>query len=54
LASVAGITFAATLGGTFWLVWLGLLPLRRLSDAVSRVFSAGFSSADRRRAIAAQ
>jgi len=37
LASVAGITFAATLGGTFWLVWLGLLPLRRLSDAVSRV-----------------
>ncbi|MFQ3594006.1 MAG: ATP-binding protein [Gemmataceae bacterium] len=37
LATVACITFLATLVGTFWLVWLGLLPLRRLSEAVSRV-----------------
>ena len=42
LIAVAGVTFLATFAGTFWLVWLGLLPLRRLSDAVSRVSTRDF------------
>jgi heavy metal sensor kinase len=42
LIAIAGATFLATLVGTFWLVWLGLLPLRRLSDAVSRVSTRDF------------
>jgi signal transduction histidine kinase len=37
LLLIGAITFAATVLGSFWLVRLGLLPLRRLSDAVSRV-----------------
>jgi heavy metal sensor kinase len=35
-------TMAATVLGCFWLVQLGLVPLRRLSDAVSRVSSKDF------------
>jgi heavy metal sensor kinase len=37
LLLISSVTFAATVLGSFWLVWLGLLPLRRLSEAVSRV-----------------
>jgi heavy metal sensor kinase len=36
------VTFAATVGGTWLLVWLGLLPLRRLSEAVSQVSEKDF------------
>ena len=36
------VTFAATMGGGFLLVRLGLSPLRRLSDAVSRVSTKDF------------
>jgi len=35
-------TFVATLAGGFWLVRLGLSPLHRLSDAVSRVSEKNF------------
>jgi heavy metal sensor kinase len=37
LLVISLVTFAATVFGTFCLVWLGLAPLRRLSEAVSRV-----------------
>ena len=37
LLTISSVTFAATVLGTWWLVWLGLLPLRRMSDAVSQV-----------------
>jgi heavy metal sensor kinase len=37
LLLIGTVTFAATVVGCFVLVWLGLLPLRRLSEAVSRV-----------------
>jgi len=37
LVGISTATFAATVLGAFWLVWLGLLPLRRLSDAVGKV-----------------
>jgi signal transduction histidine kinase len=37
LLATSVFTFAATVVGSFWLVWLGLAPLRRLSEAVSRV-----------------
>jgi heavy metal sensor kinase len=37
LVVISLVTFAATVLGTFVLVWLGLLPLRRVSDAVSKV-----------------
>jgi heavy metal sensor kinase len=37
LLGISSVTFAATVLGAFGLVWLGLLPLRRLSDAVSQV-----------------
>jgi signal transduction histidine kinase len=37
LLGVGGGIFAATVLGSFWLVRLGLMPLRRLSHAVSRV-----------------
>ena len=37
LLAITSVTFAATVLGSFALVWLGLLPLRRLSDAVSQV-----------------
>jgi signal transduction histidine kinase len=37
LLLVAGVTFAAAGVGCFGLVWLALAPLRRLSDAVSRI-----------------
>jgi heavy metal sensor kinase len=39
---ISGVTFAATVLGGFALVWLGLRPLRRLSDAVSRVSTKDF------------
>jgi heavy metal sensor kinase len=37
LLLISSATFAATVLGAFSLVWLGLLPLRRLSEAVGRV-----------------
>jgi heavy metal sensor kinase len=37
LLAISSVTFTATVLGAWWLVWLGLLPLRRMSDAVSRV-----------------
>jgi len=37
LLAIASITFALTALGTLWLVNLGLTPLRRLSEAVSKV-----------------
>jgi heavy metal sensor kinase len=37
LLGIGLVTFALTVVGGWALVWLGLLPLRRLSDAVSRV-----------------
>jgi heavy metal sensor kinase len=42
LLMISGVTFAATVLGGFALVWLGLRPLRRLSDAVSRVSTKDF------------
>lgn len=39
---ISAATFAATVVGTWFLVWLGLAPLRRLSDAVSRVSEKDF------------
>jgi heavy metal sensor kinase len=39
---MSAVTFAATVAGTWFLVWLGLRPLRRLSDAVSRVSEKDF------------
>jgi signal transduction histidine kinase len=42
LLLIGAITFAATVLGSFWLVRLGLLPLRRLSEAVSRVSTRDF------------
>ncbi len=35
-------TFAATVAGGFWLIRLGLVPLQRLSEAVSRVSARNF------------
>jgi heavy metal sensor kinase len=37
LLLIALFTFGATLAGGIWLFWLGLYPLQRLSDAVSRI-----------------
>jgi heavy metal sensor kinase len=37
LLAISSLTFLATVVGSFWLVRLGLAPLRRLSDAVSQV-----------------
>jgi heavy metal sensor kinase len=37
LLGISLAVFAATVAGSYWLVRLGLAPLRRLSDAVSRV-----------------
>jgi heavy metal sensor kinase len=37
LLVISSVTFVATVLGAFWLVSLGLLPLRRLSEAVSQV-----------------
>lgn len=42
LLGIGGLAFIALLAGTYWLVRLGLLPLRRLSDAVSRVSEKDF------------
>src|SRR5262249_10667104 len=42
LLTISGVTFAATVVGTWLLVWVGLAPLRRLSDAVSRVSEKDF------------
>src|SRR5262249_49814717 len=36
------VTFAGIVGGSFWLVRLGLSPLQRLSEAVSRVSEKDF------------
>jgi len=37
LLTINSVTFGATVLGAWWLVWLGLLPLRRMSHAVSQV-----------------
>ncbi len=42
LLLICGITFLATGLGSLALVWVGLLPLRRLSDAVSKVSERDF------------
>jgi heavy metal sensor kinase len=42
LLGVGLLTFAATLAGGLWLVWLGLRPVNRLSEAVSRVSEKDF------------
>jgi heavy metal sensor kinase len=42
LLAISGATFAATVVGTWLLVWLGLAPLRRLSEAVSQVSEKDF------------
>jgi heavy metal sensor kinase len=42
LLLISGVTFAATILGGFALVWLGLRPLGRLTDAVSRVSTKDF------------
>jgi heavy metal sensor kinase len=40
---IAGLTLAGTVAGTFWLVWAGLWPLKRLGDAVAQVSPRDFS-----------
>jgi signal transduction histidine kinase len=45
LLVITGLTFAATILGCVGLVWLGLVPLRRLSDAVSKVSPRNFTLA---------
>jgi signal transduction histidine kinase len=42
LLLICGLTFLATGLGSLALVWVGLLPLRRLSDAVSKVSERDF------------
>ena len=42
LLLIALATFAATLVGSFCLIWLGLAPLQRLGEAVSRVSTRDF------------
>lgn len=42
LLLIGGLTFVAVIGGAFFLVRLGLAPLHRLSDAVSRVTEKDF------------
>lgn len=42
LLAIATITFGLTALGSFWLVFLGLTPLRRLSEAVSKVSTRDF------------
>jgi two-component system, OmpR family, heavy metal sensor histidine kinase CusS len=42
LVIISAATFGATIVGVFGLVWLGLLPLHRLGDAVSRVSAKDF------------
>jgi heavy metal sensor kinase len=42
LLAISTTTFLATILGACWLVWAGLSPLRRLSDAVSRVSEKDF------------
>ncbi len=42
LLMVCGVTFLAAAFGSFVLVWLGLLPLHRLSEAVSKVSARDF------------
>ncbi len=43
LLVIMGGTFAATILGCFGLVWLGLRPVRRLSDAVSKITPKNFT-----------
>jgi heavy metal sensor kinase len=43
LLVISSVTFGATVLGSFALVWLGLLPLHRLSEAVSKVSPRDFS-----------
>jgi heavy metal sensor kinase len=42
LAGISLLTFAATLVGGLWLVWLGLRPLHRLTEAVSHISEKDF------------
>ncbi len=42
LLTICGVTFAATVLGTFWLIYVGLAPLQRLSEAVSQVSAKDF------------
>jgi heavy metal sensor kinase len=42
LLGISLLTFAATLAGGLWLVWLGLRPLHRLGEAVSLVSERDF------------
>ena len=42
LLAISTTTFLATTFGACWLVWVGLSPLRRLTDAVSRVSAKDF------------
>src|SRR5262249_48779619 len=42
MLAISLTTFVATVAGGFWLVRLGLSPLRRLSEAVSRVSAKDF------------
>ncbi|MFO0843487.1 MAG: HAMP domain-containing sensor histidine kinase [Gemmataceae bacterium] len=43
LLGISGLTFASTVLGCFGLVWLGLQPLRKLSDAVSEISPRNFT-----------
>jgi signal transduction histidine kinase len=43
LLAISSVTLAAVLVGAFLLVWLGLMPLHRLSDAVSEVSPRDFA-----------
>jgi two-component system, OmpR family, heavy metal sensor histidine kinase CusS len=42
LLAISTVTFIATILGAYWLVWVGLSPLRRLTEAVSRVSAKDF------------
>jgi two-component system, OmpR family, heavy metal sensor histidine kinase CusS len=43
LLAISSVTLSAVLFGAFGLVWLGLLPINRLSDAVSEISPRDFS-----------
>jgi heavy metal sensor kinase len=43
LLLISGLTFAATVLGCFGLVWLGLLPLQRLTQGVSEISPRNFT-----------
>jgi heavy metal sensor kinase len=54
LLAISSLTFAATILGCVGLVWMGLLPLRRLSDAVSKVSPKNFSLSIGKRKLPAE